>query len=99
MAYDGHGPCMKILNAPTPKVKPLTRFSIFHDCPPGGCIDYFLPAPVVLTVFGMSLITNRFSAEKVLAGLPDHAQVEIKEELGDIDTTWYPPITFPWEDW
>lgn len=82
----------------SPKVKPPTRYSLMHDCPPGGCRTYFLPERVILRAYGAMLITNRLVADKVLVSAPDGAHIEIEGDPHAIDTEWYPPIVFSWEE-
>ena len=74
------------------------RYTLFHDCPPGGCRTFFVAEQVRLRVLGQDLLTTRSMAEKILAGFDHPDKMEIIGDPGYIDSEWYPPVLFSWEE-
>ncbi len=73
------------------------RYTLFHDCQPGGCINFFVEEQVRLRVLGQDLLTTRSMAEKVRDNFERPELVQIIGDPGYVDSTWYPPVIFSWE--
>ncbi|KKL73988.1 hypothetical protein LCGC14_2069390 [marine sediment metagenome] len=74
------------------------RYTLFHDCPPGGCHIFFVAEQVRLRVLGQDLLTTRSMAEKIQENFEHPELIQIIGDPGYVDSEWHPPVIFPWEE-